>query len=589
MDSDVDVSRWVLELLLRDREKESVAKRVIAAAPLSNHDRRLKKTLLLHTIESQIFDEAAVTETILESLESIEALDRGQGIPVTDAMRAAYCAVATELTVKFLVCFEGKPGGKYMEAVDRVWRGRVRVLEEAEGCELVSAELKERRDEVEAGVWDMRVSKRLGSLNSRNDALRSVAAYVKEALAMLGPPFAAWAVRFCMEKGSLSSPGEKVVVESDGNVGDGDEMEVEMVNVVDLDVPMANGVDSGDGSEHNPVSEQEVQRPDGANVQCGSQLEEQGLDGANDGGADRSELEAQKANGAEVRNASEPPNGNRGVLRCEPTSKVKETPRVSAVRHRHGPAKIRDDEDVVTELSAGKYNSVTSAEVRRVQEELKASVSALHGVVTDQLSYALRIAEVVCSELGSVVSGEHERAANPSVEENAPPDQSNNDNHANQSSHQNDVPQCNGKENDAPTDKGKDTENAQMGGVDHGNPSSSYQNVHRASLMERNSTARTYEWDDSLGMSPEQTYGKGRLHIPSPKRITVSPLKKYEDKRISKRRKIRRWSLEEEETLRTGVQKYGRGNWKVILDAYRAVFEERTEVDLKDKWRNLTK
>lgn len=63
------------------------------------------------------------------------------------------------------------------------------------------------------------------------------------------------------------------------------------------------------------------------------------------------------------------------------------------------------------------------------------------------------------------------------------------------------------------------------------------------------------QWDDSLGMSPEQTNSK-RLHLPSPKRIAVSPLQKYDDKKISKRRKVKRWSLQEEDTLRTGVQEY---------------------------------
>jgi hypothetical protein len=57
-------------------------------------------------------------------------------------------------------------------------------------------------------------------------------------------------------------------------------------------------------------------------------------------------------------------------------------------------------------------------------------------------------------------------------------------------------------------------------------------------------------------MSPEgTTNGKGSLHLPSPKRNAVSPLTKYEDKRFAKRRKIKRWSSHEEDTLRTGVQK----------------------------------
>ncbi|KAL7187270.1 hypothetical protein ACSBR1_037352 [Camellia fascicularis] len=31
----------------------------------------------------------------------------------------------------------------------------------------------------------------------------------------------------------------------------------------------------------------------------------------------------------------------------------------------------------------------------------------------------------------------------------------------------------------------------------------------------------------------------------------------------------------------------GIGNWKLILNSCRDIFEERTEVDLKDKWRNM--
>ncbi|KAL6177125.1 hypothetical protein ACLB2K_048651 [Fragaria x ananassa] len=340
------------------------------------------------------------------------------------------------------------PRGKYVEAVDKIWRGRVRVLEEREGCGLVSVELKERRDGMEAGVRDIEVSKRLASLDTRNDALRLVAAYVEEALAML------------------------------------------------------------------------------------------------------------------------------------------ETPRPTAVRRRHGPPKIRDDEDVGTvasvgiydsvssaevrkvqqlksdvgtEASIGIYNSVSSAEVRKVQEELKSGVLDLQAVVTEPLPHVLHVSEMVRSRLGmrSVdhVSGENKGAANPSVEKNTEPDQFNDDNHGDQTSHQNDVPQPIGKESCAPNlsvDKGKGTENDQTGDVKRGNPScSSQNNVPRAGLMERNSTSHTYEWGDSLGMSPELTYSKGRGE------------------------KNKRWSLQEEDTLRTCVQKYGIGRWKCILEAHRDVFEDR--------------
>ncbi|KAK8945481.1 Telomere repeat-binding factor 3 [Platanthera guangdongensis] len=105
----------------------------------------------------------------------------------------------------------------------------------------------------------------------------------------------------------------------------------------------------------------------------------------------------------------------------------------------------------------------------------------------------------------------------------------------------------------------------------------------RSSLMEKNQTAHTFEWTDS----PLQ---EGRLRLHTPERKARSPLKLIDDDRkLTKRRKIRKWTLLEEDTLRTAVTKYGKGSWKLILGANLTVFEERTEVDLKDKWRNMTR
>ncbi|CAK8569339.1 unnamed protein product [Lathyrus sativus] len=110
--------------------------------------------------------------------------------------------------------------------------------------------------------------------------------------------------------------------------------------------------------------------------------------------------------------------------------------------------------------------------------------------------------------------------------------------------------------------------------------------AHHPSLMEPNSTAQTHEWDDSIdGLRGETSYQASKFSLPSPRRRKVSPLKEYEPKNITKRRRPKKWSKLEEDTLRTGVNKFGRGNWKLILNAY--TFEERTEVDLKDKWRNM--
>ena len=54
------------------------------------------------------------------------------------------------------------------------------------------------------------------------------------------------------------------------------------------------------------------------------------------------------------------------------------------------------------------------------------------------------------------------------------------------------------------------------------------------------------------------------------------------------RRRGKRFFTEREETyLRQGVQRFGFGNWAVILKHY--PFENRTSVNLKDKYRNLVK
>lgn len=57
--------------------------------------------------------------------------------------------------------------------------------------------------------------------------------------------------------------------------------------------------------------------------------------------------------------------------------------------------------------------------------------------------------------------------------------------------------------------------------------------------------------------------------------------------RLSKRRRNRAWSDEETNALLHGVTEYGEGKWKLILTLFHDKFIRRTEVDLKDKWRNL--
>ncbi|KAG2263510.1 hypothetical protein Bca4012_014581 [Brassica carinata] len=51
-----------------------------------------------------------------------------------------------------------------------------------------------------------------------------------------------------------------------------------------------------------------------------------------------------------------------------------------------------------------------------------------------------------------------------------------------------------------------------------------------------------------------------------------------------------KWTPEEEEALMAGVLKHGTGKWRFILGdpEYSSVLHSRSNVDLKDKWRNIS-
>ncbi|EXC00977.1 hypothetical protein L484_016043 [Morus notabilis] len=133
--------------------------------------------------------DGSVTEGVLEILEILEELDRSQGNAILDSMRAAYCMVAFECTVKFLVSSGGKPRGKYSKALNRIWRGRIGRLETYGKSELVSAELKKRWDEVNSVFDAEEACRKLCGMNTRNDALFSIRLYLEEAWGLVGPSF----------------------------------------------------------------------------------------------------------------------------------------------------------------------------------------------------------------------------------------------------------------------------------------------------------------------------------------------------------------------------------------------------------------
>ncbi|KAF7152370.1 hypothetical protein RHSIM_Rhsim01G0242800 [Rhododendron simsii] len=478
---DADVARWVLEYILRQPLDDRTLNNLLRVLPIPNDNARLKKSMLLRRIESEIIKKGSIPEKLLGFLERIEELDYQEGIETCDSMKHAYCSVAVDCTVRFLDERE-----EYFDAVKRIWRGRVWKMERSErAVGLVCDELRGWRDDIEAAVWDPSVCENVRVKSRGNGVLEAVRVYVDEAWKSAGPSFL---------EAVAGTVSEDTMREVLGQGGIGDRV-------------------GGDSTRDSIVSEKDKESRRG------------------------------------------------GVLPRQKHVAMKH-PRGATIGTSRG-VKITDTEELDLRKLSNYYECLPSPEINEVQEALRTSVAELQAVVKDPLPEALRLAENVMSCMGGQnmnqessgrgQNGKNVDAANPSVgtsPEAALANEANCDNQ--RSGHQNDVP--------------------------------------KPSLMARNGTACTFEWDDSVDSLPEGSADHAsRLHLSTPNRRLVSPLKKYQTPKISRRRKVKKWSPLEEDTLRTGVQKLGMGNWKVILNAYREIFEERTEVDLKDKWRNMTR
>ncbi|XP_050270501.1 uncharacterized protein LOC126714405 [Quercus robur] len=189
---DADISRWILEFLMRNTAvQDHVIKKLLQVLPLSSatEDPRFKKAVLLRTIQSEISD-ATVTETMLQALQLIEEMDRNDGVEIGESLKTAYFVAVVECTVKYLA-LEGS-NGKYFEAMKRVWRGRIGILEKSgTKSELVrdNAELTRWKNNLEAELRDAKTVKRMMNLNTRAKALQKLRAFLGEAWALMGPSF----------------------------------------------------------------------------------------------------------------------------------------------------------------------------------------------------------------------------------------------------------------------------------------------------------------------------------------------------------------------------------------------------------------
>ncbi|KAL2635841.1 hypothetical protein R1flu_007320 [Riccia fluitans] len=105
---------------------------------------------------------------------------------------------------------------------------------------------------------------------------------------------------------------------------------------------------------------------------------------------------------------------------------------------------------------------------------------------------------------------------------------------------------------------------------------------------QRNSTARTLEWEEEDDISESRGTPQGSKRVTAERTSPgIASRRTSSSQTRPQRRKPRKWSRVETETLKNEVFKYGKGRWKLILANNVVVFDGRTEVDLKDKWRNL--
>ncbi|XP_057741620.1 uncharacterized protein LOC130960268 [Arachis stenosperma] len=185
---DPDISRWLAEFQLRSSAPDSVVADFLKSLNLSKPDNKLKKTLLLRILQSEITN-ASITEEALEVLEEIEAIDGNDAVPLLDFMRTAYCAIAVECTVKYLsAASNGVPSKEYLAAMARIWFGRVLKLEHSQS-KLFSYELAQWMENIEAAVVDTEIYQRLAKLNTRYDAFSAVRVYLQKVWETMGPCF----------------------------------------------------------------------------------------------------------------------------------------------------------------------------------------------------------------------------------------------------------------------------------------------------------------------------------------------------------------------------------------------------------------
>ncbi|GAB2211811.1 hypothetical protein Droror1_Dr00025146 [Drosera rotundifolia] len=592
MVDDESIDKWVLEYLLHKPISEpNFLDTLLTLLPMQSPDPRLTKTLLLRRLESDLINHS-VSESTLDLIESIQKLNC-VGVKSTqsasDAMKAAYCAVAVECTVRHLG-EEVEKNREYFEVVKRVWRGRV-----GRGGELVGEEMVRVREEMEDAVWDEAVCARLRRRMERkegDDGLENVRVYLKEAWEEMGQPELRVLAEKVEEMGRKQAGSERLGCEENACGEEKvEEMRRKEVGIEEMGPPVLRVVEekadkmkrkeTGSKGSGSVEKVDEMRRKEAGGK--GSRMEENacreilvgsvirgrswGTDEVQDGlrtegvvvgGCHGAGVREGQRNGSVNGIAGVNKESKRGKIKLREKHIICPSYRLS----RRVPSSFigvtitnanadEMDEDIPMGIPS---DSADTPKFRAMREGLKCSSMNLHKVVDDPLPDALQAAEEISirikqgHRLKAICANENPNTVERTLQ--------------------------NGRlSSDAEGSEGK---------------SRAQDDVHIGNhLSTRDRVLYDHELDDFRCNG-----SSSRPHLSTPKSGNVSPLDfsgLVAAEKFTRRRKRKMWTPLEEDALKVGVDKFGAGNWKMICNAYREILKDRTDVDLKDKWRNLTK
>ncbi|KAL9260409.1 Single myb histone 3-like protein [Drosera capensis] len=550
---DEDVSRWILEFLLRSPHlTDRSINALLSTLPIHNDSSRFKKTLLLRRIQSSL-----VSYETLALLELIAELDDGSA---SASMKSAYCALAVECTVRHLRGGRGRRR-EYFEAVRRVWRGRVGRMMGKEGV-LVGEDLMRWKDEIEDAAWDDEVAERVLGRDTSGEAERSVREYLEEAWGELGRPFLEVAAEAVGALGGMGRGEERRVSDAcgvgTGVVVEGGEGGCQGGVVAKEDVIAAcddGGI--GEGQENGNADEAVVANRDLQFLDHSSRdycISKTLVGYSAETGKGKSKVQ-EKHLGPRGRRFKSVARRIRGVtiarIRAVETSE-------SMGKDDHIPSS--PDDNTMQEPPPPKHSSMEPQKIlvdrppstRTMTEEISAMVrsdNAMYGVAAKVNHITQELHSPISHVDGAAAEGQQKQKLPCWVE-------------------------------------GCGRNRGGQDGDNHNHPAA-------RNAQDRSRGSDASEWDGLAEKLTRSASHCSSLPGPknSPKTGNLSPLGGVlaMQGKSAGRRQRKAWSPLEEDTLRNGVKEFGIGSWSRIYKTYREIFKHRTDVDLKDKWRNLSR